>query len=387
MAATQILCHTPTAQVHLFEKRAGYGRKLLIAGSSGLNISHEAPLEEFAGHYSGFNSEFWKKLIKNYGPSDWVQFIEKELGLETFLGTSQRYFVREMKASNLLKKWIEYLETRGAVFHASMELVDFSSTHQEVMLSFRDGTTERFEKAIFALGGASWEDAEPTWAGLFRDKNLKVIPFEPSNVGYEVAWSEKFLAEAEGKPLKKVRLTTSRGEKLGELVVTRYGLEGTPIYFTGVVGEAFLDLKPDLTHTQILEKMNAIQENLAPIRRVKRSLGLSEAAEALVFHHTPEEVKKDLQALVSRIKKFPLNLLRPRPLSESISSRGGLALEEIHNSAPCFELKKFPGIYCIGELLDWDAPTGGFLIQACISQGAKVGQEIAEVLQRKGEGN
>ena len=200
-----------------------------------------------------------------------------------------------------------------------------------------------------------------------------MVPFEPSNVGYEIDWNEKFLTETEGKPLKKIELRTRRGSKMGEMVITQYGIEGTPVYFCGTTGPAELDLKPDLSSDQIFEKLTRVKENLSPMRRVKHQLGLCEAAENLLFHHAPPESKTDLSKMVNTIKHFPLTLKSPRPLLESISSKGGLNLTEVSKS---FEMTKFKGVYCGGEMLDWDAPTGGFLIQACVSQGASVAKSI-----------
>jgi len=381
MAATQLALSPKSAEleIYLFEKRSGFGRKLLIAGSSGLNISHEHSMQDFSDHYEGWTPEFWKKLLQSYGPKDWIEFIEKKLGMETFLGTSQRYFVKEMKASNLLKKWTALLETHGVHFHSQSELSDFSIQNEKILLTFNQDPTlhETFDRVAFFLGGGSWEDEEPKWVELFRQKEISFIPFEPSNVGYEVNWNEKFLAEAEGKPLKKIELETSRGKKMGELVVTRYGLEGTPIYFCGTPGIAYLDLKPDLTLEQITAKLSQVKENLSPMRRVKHYLGLSEAAESLLFHHTSPEIKTDLQKLITTIKRFPLTLQKPRPLSESISSKGGVSLDEV---TPSLELARFPGIYCGGEMLDWDAPTGGFLIQASVSQGAAVAKSLLSTI-------
>jgi uncharacterized flavoprotein (TIGR03862 family) len=389
MAATSLLRASNAAsrfEIHLFEKRAGLGRKLLIAGSSGLNISHGLRPGEFASHYEGFSRGYWQTLFESYGQAEWVRFIEKDLGLETFLGTSNRYFVREMKASGLLKCWTEYLRHRGVHLHANSELVDFASDTAGITLKFKPlDTSKIFAKVIFALGGASWETETPAWAKLFADKEVEITPFTPSNVGYEVDWNEKFLAESEGKPLKKIELETSRGKKLGELVVTKYGLEGTPIYFCGIPGPAFLDLKPDLSAAEIFEKLSSIKENFSPVRRVKHYLALSEAAESLIFHHTATETKNDLAKLIAQIKRFPLRLKNPRPLSESISSRGGIALPAVDKN---LQLIKFPNAYCIGEMLDWDAPTGGFLIQAAVSQGAQVGKLLSqEITQTIGNTN
>ena len=275
-----------------------------------------------------------------------------------------------MKASGLLKQWISYLEERGVKIHPSRELQDFESNESGVNLTFSNESAPlHFNRAYFFLGGGSWEDLEPSWISLFKKKGIGFRDFEPANVGYEIDWSPEFLKEAEGKPLKKIILKTRLGEKAGELVVTRYGLEGTPIYFKGCPGEAKIDLKPDLTLEQIRDRLNSVKENLAPIRRVKQKLGLPEASLALLFHHTPVAIKNDLGKFSERIKNFPVFLKQPRPLSESISSKGGVLLSEIKET---LELKKVPAIFCGGEMLDWDAPTGGFLIQACVSQGASV---------------
>jgi len=372
MAATQLSNHSKCT-VHLYEKRTGLGRKLLIAGSSGLNISHSLPVSEFAQQYRGWNSKHWKDLLTEFGTREWIDFIEKELGLETFLGTSDRYFVREMKASGLLRKWVQLLETRGVIIHPDHELIDFSSS-RTLEFKTKDGSVKATHDAVvLALGGGSWEDETPAWLELLKRKGLETENFSPSNVGFEVRWKPEFLAEAEGKPLKKIRFESKRGKKDGELVVTRYGLEGTPIYFWGETGDCFLDLKPDLTEAQILERLSSVKENLSPLRRVKQKLALCEASLALLFHHLPPADKLDLKKLVAKIKRFPLRLEAPRPLAESISSRGGLALSEVSDR---YELKKFPGIFCVGEMLAWDAPTGGFLIQASVSMGARVGNSF-----------
>ncbi|MBC7385111.1 MAG: TIGR03862 family flavoprotein [Cryobacterium sp.] len=378
MAATHLSADSGN-EVHLFEKRSGLGRKLLIAGSSGLNISHHLEAEAFAKHYEGFTRATWKDTLADFGTTHWIQFIEHELGLETFLGTSDRYFVREMKASQLLKKWTELLRSRGVQIHSTQELVDFSSEREGISLTFNEGPAKRFASAIFALGGASWETETPAWAELFRGKGIGMVPFSPRNVGYTVDWKPALLAEAEGKPLKKIRFESTQGSKSGELVITEYGLEGTPVYFYGETGQCFIDLKPDLTLDQVTDKLKQVRENLSPIRRAKQKLALSEAALALLFHHLPNEDRADLDRFARAVKRFPITLGSPRPLSEAISSSGGVALSEL---TPDLELKKFPGVYCGGEMLDWHAPTGGFLIQACVSMGTRIAKAVSHSARR-----
>ncbi len=354
------------ADVTVFERRSGAGRKLLIAGSSGLNITHDGPIDAFVPHYQGASREYWHKLLGDYGPSHWIKFIEDQLGMKTFIGTSQRAFVREMKASGLLKRWLNLLEQNGVQLRTESTLTDFD---ENCSLKFQNGTQEQFDRAIFALGGGSWESTPPLWPDLFLKKGFQVAPFEPSNVGYEVAWKPEFLTECEGAPLKSIELKTARGSKRGELVITRDGLEGTPLYFLGVTGDAGIDLKPDLSVTEILSRLQSVRENLSPLRRAKKQLALSDTALALLFHHGSHS---DLQSLAHSIKHLQVTLKRPRPLEEAISSSGGLALSELDLSH--HELKRMPRIACVGEMLDWDAPTGGYLIQACVSQGARAGR-------------
>ncbi len=368
MAATQLI--RAGVGVKVFERRPSFGRKLLIAGSSGLNISHQASIQEFVDHYEGLESSVWQGFFRIFSPEDWISFVQS-LGFETFVGTSSRYFVREMKASNLLRAWIAMLRELGVEF----------VPNQEFNL---DTDLSGFDAVGFFLGGGSWEDREPVWPEVFRKRfGVKVHPFTPSNVGFEVAWSLAFLHESEGKPLKNIVFSTKKGSKAGELMVTRYGLEGTPIYFHGATGMAHLDLKPGLSDSAVLEKMKSVRENLSPIRRIKKVLGLNETALSLLFHQTTPSERESLETMATLVKRFPVELLSPRPLLEAISSKGGVELQEI-SIEPGSELmlKKHPGFFCGGEMLDWDAPTGGFLIQASVTQGAVAARGMLNWLQQ-----
>jgi uncharacterized flavoprotein (TIGR03862 family) len=386
MAAT-VLSESMRAdlEIFLFEKRAGLGRKLLIAGSSGLNISHDCTPREFAEHYTRNHSEWplqrWEEIFKAYGPELWVQFIEEELEMETFVGTSQRYFVREMKASGLLKRWTERLKQRGVTFVSGHELQAIECVGSDVSMSGArlklSGEWKAFEQVVLALGGGSWENESPQWPKILNQIGVKTANFEASNVGFEVEWAPGFLKEAEGKPLKNITLKTSRGEKSGELMITSYGLEGTPMYFLGSAELVHLDLKPGLSLPEIKEKLTRVKENLSPLRRATKTLNLSEEALALIFHHAPAAVKSDLNAFAEILKNFPVQLKQPRPLSEAISSRGGVKLSEV---TPALALKICPQIYCTGEMLDWDAPTGGFLIQGAVSTAHWAATEILKRL-------
>jgi hypothetical protein len=373
--------------VTLIEKRKAPGRKLLIAGSSGLNIGNSLPLDEFLSHYSG-PASFWRPVLEGFPPSEWLRFVE-ELGHKTFEGSSGRYFVDALpradahspeKGSKLLHSWIARLEGRGVSFRYGVEVTGFESRPGSVALELASGPALAFSAALFALGGGSWEPQENPvrWPRLFQERGVAFREFRSSNCGFQVAWPEAFLAEAEGLPLKTFTLATARGTRKGEAVITRYGIEGTPVYAIGAPGPAWLDLKPDLSEAELLGRLEASRENLSPIRRVKKLAGLSPAALALLFHLTPKEILSSLPDLVARIKRFPLELGRPQPLAEAISSSGGISLDELD---PGFMLKRFPGVFAAGEMLDWDAPTGGFLIQACVSQGHAAGRAILDYLR------
>lgn len=355
-------------RVSIFERRKAPARKLLIAGSSGLNVSNSLPLDEFISHYTPRHSLI-ESSLRAFPPDAWIRFIN-DLGFETFLGTSGRYFIRDMKAARFVRTWVERLSAQGAELLYDHECTGYDRLADgRIVLRFADIPFQNaFDRVVFALGGGSYDDdgSSIRWPELFRRHGICANPFRPANVGYRVDWNEAFLKEAEGKPLKNAVFRTSRGERAGEAVITRYGIEGTPIYFVGTAGSLTIDLKPALSLQEVVARLRAVRENLSPIRRAKKKLALSEAALALVFHHGSAQAAHDLDAFAAQLKAFPILLLEPQPLSEAISSSGGIALEELDER---YMLKKTPGVYAIGEMLDWDAPTGGFLIQLCAAQG------------------
>jgi uncharacterized flavoprotein (TIGR03862 family) len=370
-------------KVQVFEKRKGSGRKLLIAGSSGLNITNDLPSSDFIKHYSG-SQELWKRVLSDFSAHDWIQFIES-LNIKTFKGTSARYFVEGMKGSKFLRSWLNRLEQQGVVFHFDHECTGFEVNQEsgKITLQFtRASTPISFDSDVvcFCLGGGSYEPQETPlrWPHFFKEKNLGFDEFKPSNVGYQVEWTPTFIAEADGLPLKNIQLTSSRGSRKGDIVITRYGMEGTPVYFAGEVGTVRIDLKPDLSLDQILKKLKDVKENLSPMRRVTKQLNLCPAALALIFHMAPKSALKDINSIAQLIKEFPVSFHHTQPLTESISSQGGLHLSELDKN---WMFLKYPGVFAAGEMLNWDAPTGGFLIQGCVSQGYGAGHGILEYLK------
>lgn len=362
----------------VFEKNKGAGRKLLIAGGSGLNISSALPHEEFIAQFQGQGID-WRNLFQKYSVQDWLNFVQN-LGLETFKGTSNRYFVREMKATNLLKRWLSLLAERESRIHFGVELTSFTREPGGLItVTTLDGRKSQFDAIVLALGGASWlpEGEKLSWPQLMAAAGVDLVPFSAANCGFEVAWNLEFLREAANLPLKNIELISSLGRRKGDLMVTAYGIEGTPVYAAGVTETCHLDLKPDLPEATIAERLKSSSENMSPLRRATKLLKLDAVRRALLFHHAPAESLMTIESVAHLVKWFPLKLGTRRPLAEAISSTGGVALSEIDSS---FMLKKMPGIFVTGEMLDWHAPTGGFLIQACVSQGHAAGHGARDFL-------
>lgn len=371
MAATQLVSSGFAVQV--FEQHRSLGRKILIAGKSGLNITHNIQKKSWSDFVQA-PQEHLEQIFSAFSSADWIEFIES-LGIETFEGTSRRYFVKGLKAAELLKAWKTFLMEQGVEFFTGFKLIDFESTTQGVQLSFENKEHAHCDAAIFAVGGGSWLDKnqDADWVKLFQKKEIQVNPFKPGNAGFYVDWSADFLKEAEGKPFKNVVLQSQEGDFPGELMVTSYGLEGTPVYNLTKAQMVYLDLKPAFTKDEILKRFKSISENLSPIRLIKKTQSLCEASLALLFHHLKNKDAYSLEELALLIKNFPLSLIQQSDLKNAISSRGGVCFSQMKTN---LSLKDYPQIYLAGEMLDWHAPTGGFLIQTCVSQGSYCAKQI-----------
>lgn len=352
--------------VQVFERRGGPGWKLLVAGSSGLNVTHEASPEEFPGFYPERREEV-AAVMRQFGKDDWLRFLHG-LGEETYVGTSRRYFVKNFKASSLLKAWTERLQARGVIFHYGKELKDFAAGE----VRFSNGTGAAGSAVVLALGGWSWETEPSRWPEAFRAKGIPFVDFAPSNAGYSFAAPAGFFAAAEGKPIKGLTLTTARGTKTGELMITRYGLEGTPVYTLGCPGVASVDLKPDLSEAKLAQRLQPFRGDA---RQKLRGAKLSDGAFLLFEALAPAAAWENAAAAAHALKHLPIELLAPSPLSECISSRGGVSWDALSEN---LELNAVPGVFCAGEMIDWDAPTGGFLLQASVSTGFVAGKGAVE---------
>lgn len=362
--------------VTVCERKPSAGRKFLVAGGGGLNLTHSEALDAFAARYGAGEAGRWRALLEAFPPAALREWAAG-LGVETFVGTSGRVFPFEKKAAPLLRRWIERLRRLGVRFRVEHEWTGWERAEGRLRLSFRhrgEAAAVEADAALLALGGASWPEtgSDGSWTGLLRERGIAVASWRPANCGWEASapWPPELLAAAEGKPLKNVAATAGATRVEGECVVTRYGLEGGLLYPLGPVLRGMerpllrLDFKPSLSPETLRRKWGAVPrraEALLPSAVEKWRLGPAAAAllAAAGPYTSPEE-------LVQRVKDCPVPLSGPRPLAEAISSAGGLSWDELDAG---LMLRREPGLFAAGEMIDWEAPTGGYLLQGCFATG------------------
>lgn len=360
------------ARVTLFDAQPSVGRKFLVAGRGGLNLTNAEPPERFASRYSG-PAERWRALLAACDAGA-LQTWARELGIETFAASTGRIYPREMKAAPLLRRWVQRLRASG---------VEFAMRHRwtglragaPLQLEFHAGDDVRTfaaDAVILALGGASWPvtGSDGSWVETLAALGVEIAPLAPANCGWEVAWSAEVLARAEGQPLKNIVAHAGEMDAAGELLVTSYGLEGGAIYVLGAALRDMaaprleIDFKPMFTVEQLVAKMASSRRDFLAEARIRWRL--SEAAHAVLDFAATDEDRASSAALAARAKRCPVPLTRPRPIAEAISSAGGVRWNELDEN---LMLRRLPGVFIAGEMIDWEAPTGGYLIQGCFATG------------------
>jgi uncharacterized flavoprotein (TIGR03862 family) len=351
------------AKVDLYEKMATPGRKLLVAGKGGLNLTHGGERETFAKHYQGADAPvgFWEDCLgafDNRAMREWAL----GLGVETFEQRTGRVYPREMKAAGLLRRWLARLRESGVTFYTRHTLINVSERMRpELLFATPEGEKSiACHSAILAFGGASWPrtGSDGEWQRMLEKHQVGITKMQSANCGWECEWSADVLDRAEGLPLKNVQAFANEHSCLGELMVTRYGLEGGIIYQLGhalrQMAEPMLvlDLKPTFSVEQLRRKGGAA------------TWRLSEAARALLDWSLGQQGG----CAAERAKHLPIPLLGARPLAEAISSAGGVAWRSLDAD---LRLKNFRAIFCAGEMIDWEAPTGGYLLQGCLASGKR----------------
>ena len=360
--------------VILCDAQRSVGRKFLVAGRGGLNLTHSEPVENFSSRYRDAPDR-WRDLLQGSGPDD-LRAWAVSLGFETYVGTSGRVFPRGQKAAGLLRAWVGRLREQRVQFRLGARLTRIWRAEELWHAEF-DRSDERFSLAatavVLALGGASWPEtgSDGTWPALLAAHGVGMAPWAPANCGWNVEWPAGLLERVEGLPLKNLTVTAGSESVSGELLITRYGIEGGAIYRLGPTLRAMeqpritLDLKPQLP-------AETVRQRLAKRSRVKwsRALKLSPAATALLETFFPGDCA-EAEQLAERVKNFPVALRDPRPIAEAISSAGGIRWAELDRN---LMLHKMPGVFAAGEMIDWEAPTGGYLLQGCFSTGTRAGR-------------
>ncbi|MDQ6625725.1 MAG: TIGR03862 family flavoprotein, partial [Verrucomicrobiota bacterium] len=322
--------------------------------------------------------------LGEFGP-DALRSWAAELGTETYVGTSGRVFPEGQKAAGLLRGWVRRLRDAGVQFENNARLLELQRENNGWQAGFHR-EQERFAvtapAVVLALGGASWPDtgSDGTWPALLASHNVAITPWQPANCGWNVAWPEALLARAEGLPLKNLTVSAGAESISGELLITKDGIEGGAIYRLGRIlrrmerPQISIDLKPQLPRETLRQRLHAINAGGHWSKLCK----LSPAATALIEIYFGDECD-DADQLTRRIKSFPLSLVSPRPIAEAISSAGGVKWDELDAG---LMLRKMPGVFIAGEMIDWEAPTGGYLLQGCFSTGTRAGRTSAEWARR-----
>jgi len=382
------------ARVTVFERMPSAGRKLLMAGRGGLNLTHSEPLEDFLARY-GEAAPWLHDRIVAFPPQALRAWCEA-LGQETFVGSSGRVFPKTMKASPLLRAWLRRLDTQGV---ALMLRHAWQGWDAEGYLIFEtpDGMRRMTADAVvLALGGASWPKlgSDGAWMKEFERQGIAVAGFRPANCGFHVAWSEVFRDRFEGAPLKNVVLTHGDVRSRGDVVITRNGLEGGAIYPLSASlrdaidahGETALTiaLRPDMSIDRLAEKLSAPRGKQSLATFLRKALGLSPPATALLHESMRAEGRAlaslTSQEIATRISALPLTLTGVAPLARAISSAGGILRDELDEH---LMLRKLPGVFACGEMIDWEAPTGGYLLQGSFALGVAAGEGALQWLRMR----
>ena len=370
--------------VAVYDAMPAPGRKLLVAGHSGLNLTHSAPLPGFARWY-GAQAERFAPWLAAFGPEQLCAWADG-LGAETFVGSSGRVFPKAFKAANLLAAWLDRLRSLGVHFHMRQRLIGLGPG-PHLRFSGPEGENDVHPPAaLLALGGASWPEtgSDAAWVPLLCAHGVGIVPLAPANCGFETTWSDHLRERHAGAPLKTIGLTFAGQQVRGEVVITTYGLEGGGLYplgaalraaLAGADGPALLtlDLKPDLAVAVLQARLSEARDGASLATVLRKRLHLDPAAIALLNERTTAAERQDASLLAARIKALPVPLTRARPLAEAISSGGGIDFAEVDEH---LMLRRLPGVWVAGEMLDWEAPTGGYLLQGCFTTGAWAAQGI-----------
>jgi len=401
--------------VDVYDAMPSVGRKFLMAGKGGMNITHAEPLPSFLDRY-GARREQLKPLLDVFSPDELREWIHG-LGIDTFIGSSGRVFPTDMKAAPLLRALLHRLRANGVSFHMRHRWIGWNAAGELCFATPAGETTvrvaahpphptplpqagnvkiiNRVDAVVLALGGGSWPQlgSNGAWVPLFAERGVEVAPLRPANCGFDIGWSEHFCTRFSGHPLKAVVLSFAdaagvRHRKQGDIMVTATGIEGGVIYALSApirdeiaaTGQAtiYLDLTPGKNIARVQAEVAHPRGSRSLSSHLQSRVGLNALQIGLLRECLSSAVFSDPAKLAQAIKALPVRLISPRPLSEAISTAGGVMFEVLDQN---LMLKKLPGVFCAGEMLDWEAPTGGYLLTACIASGKSAGAGVLRYLK------
>jgi uncharacterized flavoprotein (TIGR03862 family) len=391
------------AGVDVYDAMPSVGRKFLMAGKSGLNLTHAEDFAAFVARY-GAQSGWVRTWLEDFGAGALREWA-RGLGVDTFVGSSGRVFPAEMKAAPLLRAWLHRLRAAGVRFHMRHRWLGWS---EDSTLRFATPAGEqkvgtprvlpagRAGATVLALGGGSWArlGSDGAWVPWLSERGMAVAPLRPANCGFDVAWSEHFREKFAGEPVKSVVATFAGRHRQGEFVVTESGVEGSLIYaFSASLRDAIelegsatlsLDLAPGRTEERLTAEIAHPRGSRSMASHLQSRAGIAGVKAGLLRECTAKEDYADPARLAAAIKALPLRIKAPRPLDEAISSAGGVTREALDEH---LMLRDLPGVFCAGEMLDWEAPTGGYLLTACFASGYAAGRGALNWLQPKRSSN
>jgi uncharacterized flavoprotein (TIGR03862 family) len=378
-------------KVDLYDAMPSVGRKFLLAGVGGMNITHSEPHPAFLSRYAE-RASMLAPLLRGMDAQALCEWIHG-LGIQTFVGSSGRVFPTDMKAAPLLRAWLKRLRDAGVVIHTRHRWLGWNAegglriAHAQGELAINPDAT------LLALGGASWArlGSDGAWVSLLEQRGVQVAPLQAANCGFEVSgWSDVLKSKFAGAPLKNVAMgLQGQALRLGECVVTASGVEGSLVYaLSAQIREAInqhrqatveIDLLPGKRLQDIHKALSKPRGSRSMSKHLHSQLGIDGVKAALLRELAPAEAFADPARLAQAIKSLPLPLIQPRPLDEAISTAGGVTFEALDER---LMLKTQPGVFCAGEMLDWEAPTGGYLLTACFASGRAAGLGMAAWLHR-----
>ena len=382
-------------EVHLFEAKGSVGRKFLIAGKGGLNLTHSEPRPAFDARYRERAGEVaaWLDDFDGEALRDWA----RGFGIETYVGTSGRVFPMDRKAAPLLRGWVRRLREAGVQFHVHHRWLGWNDDGALRFTTPDGDAVFAADAVVLALGGGSWPQlgSDGAWAETLAARGIDIAPLQPANCGFDVGWSEFLANKHAGAPLKPVVAHWRDAQGIehalqGECVLTEAGIEGSLVYaLSAELREAIerdggttvhLDLAPGRDLQRLQRELEKPRNGRSLGEHLRRQAGLDAAKSALMFEMLDKAAQQDMARLAATLKRLPLRLLNPRPMAEAISTAGGVRLEALDDA---LMVRNRPGLFCAGEMLDWDAPTGGYLLTACFASGLLAGRGASAWLRAR----